>query len=49
MMLGGIEPGNWDAQCEYQRCSIKAFIPYLGEDDIVKTATTMGAVNVDSL
>ncbi|MTI82545.1 MAG: CO dehydrogenase/CO-methylating acetyl-CoA synthase complex subunit beta [Firmicutes bacterium] len=46
MMFGGIAPGDRDAQRAYQRRSVLAFIMYLGEHDMVKTAAAMGAINV---
>ena len=46
MMFGGIKPGDHDAHRAYQRRSIRAFILYLGEHDMVKTAAAMGAINV---
>lgn len=46
MMFGGIKPGDYDAQRDYQRRRVLAFILYLGEHDMVKTAAAMGAINV---
>ncbi len=46
MMFGGIAPGDRDAQREYQRRSVLAFVMYLGEHDMVKTAAAMGCINV---
>lgn len=46
MMFGGIKPGNYNAQRDYQRRRVLAFILYLGEHDMVKTAAAMGAINV---
>ncbi|MCL6639070.1 MAG: CO dehydrogenase/CO-methylating acetyl-CoA synthase complex subunit beta, partial [Firmicutes bacterium] len=46
MMFGGIKPGDYDAQRDYQRRRVLAFILYLGEHDMVKTAACMGAINV---
>ncbi|SHF75496.1 CO-methylating acetyl-CoA synthase precursor /acetyl-CoA decarbonylase/synthase beta subunit, partial [Desulfofundulus australicus DSM 11792] len=46
MMFGGIKPGLRDAQRDYQRRRIRAFVLYLGEHDMVKTAACMGAINI---
>ncbi|SFG02158.1 CO-methylating acetyl-CoA synthase precursor /acetyl-CoA decarbonylase/synthase beta subunit, partial [Desulfotomaculum arcticum] len=46
MMFGGIPAGAYDAQRDYQRRRVLAFILYLGEHDMVKTAAAMGAINV---
>jgi len=46
MMFGGIKPGLRDAQRDYQRRRIRAFLLYLGEHDMVKTAACMGAINI---
>ncbi len=46
MMFGGIPAGLRDAQRDYQRRRIQAFVLYLGEHDMVKTAAAMGAINV---
>ena len=46
MMFGGIPAGDYDAQRDYQRRRVLAFILYLGEHDMVKTAAAMGAINV---
>ncbi|MFZ5643940.1 MAG: CO dehydrogenase/CO-methylating acetyl-CoA synthase complex subunit beta, partial [Bacillota bacterium] len=46
MMFGGIKPGDYDAQRDYQQRRVLAFILYLGEHDMVKTAACMGAINV---
>jgi len=46
MMFGGIKPGDYEAQKDYQRRRVLAFILYLGEHDMVKTAACMGAINV---
>ncbi|RKO67106.1 acetyl-CoA decarbonylase/synthase complex subunit alpha/beta [Desulfofundulus salinus] len=46
MMFGGIKPGLRDAQRDYQRRRVLAFILYLGEHDMVKTAAALGAINV---
>jgi len=46
MMFGGIKPGAYDAQRDYQHRRVLAFILYLGEHDMVKTAAAMGAINV---
>ena len=46
MMFGGIKAGDYDAQRDYQRRRVLAFILYLGEHDMVKTAAAMGAINV---
>ncbi|MCS5697423.1 CO dehydrogenase/CO-methylating acetyl-CoA synthase complex subunit beta, partial [Desulfofundulus thermocisternus] len=35
-----------DAQRDYQRRRIRAFLLYLGEHDMVKTAACMGAINI---
>lgn len=44
MMFGGIQPGLRDAQRDYQRRRVLAFILQLGETDMVKDAATAGAV-----
>lgn len=44
MMFGGIQPGLRDAQRDYQRRRILAFIMYLGEHDFVKDAACAGAI-----
>lgn len=44
MMFGGIKPGLLAEQRDYQYRRIKAFILYLGEHDMVKTAAAMGAI-----
>ncbi|ADG82022.1 acetyl-CoA decarbonylase/synthase complex subunit alpha/beta [Thermincola potens] len=44
MMFGGIKPGLTDAQRDYQRRRILAFILYLGEHDFVKDAACAGAI-----
>ncbi|MEW5897909.1 MAG: acetyl-CoA decarbonylase/synthase complex subunit alpha/beta [Bacillota bacterium] len=46
MMFGGIPAGQRDAQRDYQRRRIRAFVLYLGEHDMVKTAACMGAINI---
>lgn len=46
MMFGGIPAGDYEAQKDYQRRRVLAFILYLGEHDMVKTAAAMGAINV---
>ena len=46
MMFGGIKPGDYDAQRDYQQRRVLAFILYLGEHDMVKDAACMGAINV---
>ncbi|MCF8011796.1 MAG: CO dehydrogenase/CO-methylating acetyl-CoA synthase complex subunit beta [Clostridiales bacterium] len=46
MMFGGITPGDHEKQRQYQRDRVLAFILYLGEHDMVKTAAAMGAINV---
>lgn len=46
MMFGNIPPGDTDAQRDYQRRRIRAFILHLGERDIVKTAAEMGCIYV---
>jgi acetyl-CoA synthase len=46
MMFGGIKPGDYDAQRDYQRRRVLAFVLYLGEHDMVKTAAAMGCINV---
>ncbi|WP_066635917.1 acetyl-CoA decarbonylase/synthase complex subunit alpha/beta [Desulfolucanica intricata] len=46
MMFGGIKPGDYEAQKDYQRRRVLAFVLYLGEHDMVKTAAAMGAINV---
>ncbi|MEW6275661.1 MAG: acetyl-CoA decarbonylase/synthase complex subunit alpha/beta [Bacillota bacterium] len=46
MMFGGIPPGQRDAQRDYQRRRIRAFVLYLGEHDMVKTAAALGAINI---
>jgi acetyl-CoA synthase len=44
MMFGGVTPGNLEEQRDYQRRRIRAFVLYLGEHDMVKTAAAMGAI-----
>lgn len=44
MMFGGITPGLREEQRDYQRRRIRAFVLYLGEHDMVKTAATFGAI-----
>ncbi|MEW6621540.1 MAG: acetyl-CoA decarbonylase/synthase complex subunit alpha/beta [Bacillota bacterium] len=44
MMFGGIAPGKLQEQRDYQRRRIRAFVLYLGEHDMVKTAAAMGAI-----
>lgn len=44
MMFGGIQPGLRDAQRDYQRRRVLAFIMYLGEHDFVKDAACAGAI-----
>jgi len=46
MMFGGIKPGDYDAQRDYQRRRVLAFLLYLGDHDMVKTAACMGGINV---
>ncbi|MEG2638709.1 MAG: acetyl-CoA decarbonylase/synthase complex subunit alpha/beta, partial [Clostridiales bacterium] len=44
MMFGNITPGKTDAQREYQRKRIMAFVVHLGERDDVKTAAEFGCI-----
>ena len=44
MMFGGVTPGLREEQRDYQRRRIRAFMLYLGEHDMVKTAATFGAI-----
>ncbi len=44
MMFGGIPPGEREAQRDYQRRRVLAFILYLGERDMVKDAACAGAI-----
>jgi acetyl-CoA synthase len=44
MMFGGVTPGKLEEQRDYQRRRIRAFVLYLGEHDMVKTAAAMGAI-----
>lgn len=44
MMFGGVTPGLRDEQRDYQRRRIRAFVLYLGEHDMVKTAAAFGAI-----
>ena len=44
MMFGGIQAGLRDAQRDYQRRRVLAFIMYLGEHDFVKDAACAGAI-----
>jgi len=44
MMFGNITPGNTEAQREYQRRRILAFVLQLGERDEVKTAAELGCI-----
>ncbi len=46
MMFGGVKPGDYDAQRDYQHRRVLVFLLYLGEHDMVKTAACMGAINV---
>lgn len=46
MMFGNITPGDTDAQREYQRKRVMAFVLHLGERDDVKTAAEMGCIYV---
>ncbi|MCL6549072.1 MAG: hypothetical protein K6T30_09215, partial [Alicyclobacillus sp.] len=44
MMFGGIPAGDREAQRDYQRRRVLAFILYLGERDMVKDAACAGAI-----
>ncbi|MCG0277281.1 MAG: CO dehydrogenase/CO-methylating acetyl-CoA synthase complex subunit beta [Thermanaeromonas sp.] len=44
MMFGNVPPGARDEQRDYQRRRIRAFVLYLGERDMVKTAAAFGAI-----
>ncbi len=44
MMFGGITPGKREAHRDYQQRRVRAFVLYLGEHDMVKTAACMGAI-----
>ncbi|GAV22483.1 acetyl-CoA decarbonylase/synthase complex subunit alpha/beta [Carboxydothermus pertinax] len=44
LMFGGIAPGLREAHRDYQRRRVLAFILYLGEHDMVKTAAAMGGI-----
>ncbi|MGI9861528.1 acetyl-CoA decarbonylase/synthase complex subunit alpha/beta [Moorella naiadis] len=44
MMFGGVTPGAREEQRDYQRRRIRAFVLYLGEHDMVKTAAAFGAI-----
>lgn len=44
MMFGGVKPGDKDAQRDYQRRRILAFVLYLGERDVVRDAACAGAI-----
>ncbi|MGI6628990.1 MAG: acetyl-CoA decarbonylase/synthase complex subunit alpha/beta [Bacillota bacterium] len=44
MMFGGIQPGLTEAQRDYQRRRIMAFVLQLGERDEVKTAAELGCI-----
>lgn len=44
MMFGNITPGETDAQRDYQRRRIMAFVIHLGERDDVKTAAEFGCI-----
>jgi len=44
MMFGGVKPGDRDAQRDYQRRRVLAFILYLGERDMVKDAAAFGGI-----
>ncbi|MFZ5592158.1 MAG: acetyl-CoA decarbonylase/synthase complex subunit alpha/beta, partial [Bacillota bacterium] len=46
MMFGGVTPGDYNAQRDYQHRRVLAFILYLGEHDMVKDAACLGAINV---
>ncbi|MGQ9556739.1 MAG: acetyl-CoA decarbonylase/synthase complex subunit alpha/beta, partial [Desulfurispora sp.] len=46
MMFGGVAPGDYHAQRDYQHRRVLAFILYLGEHDMVKDAACLGAINV---
>lgn len=44
MMFGGIKPGERELHRDYQRRRVLAFVLYLGEHDLVKTAACAGAI-----
>lgn len=44
MMFGNIPPGDREAQREYQRRRILAFVLYLGERDMIRDAACAGAI-----
>lgn len=44
MMFGGVTTGAREEQRDYQRRRIRAFVLYLGEHDMVKTAAAFGAI-----
>ncbi|MHB8172512.1 MAG: acetyl-CoA decarbonylase/synthase complex subunit alpha/beta [Thermincolia bacterium] len=44
MMFGGVKPGDRDAQRDYQRRRVLAFMLYLGERDMVRDAACMGGI-----
>jgi acetyl-CoA synthase len=46
MMFGGVDAGQRDSQRDYQRRRIRAFVLYLGEQQPVKTAFCLGAINI---
>lgn len=46
MMFGGISPGQRDAQRDYQRQRVRAFVLYLGSPDTIRTAACLGAINI---
>ena len=44
VMFGNVTPGNTEAQRDYQRRRVLAFVLHLGERDEVKTAAEMGCI-----
>ncbi|MBO8169801.1 MAG: CO dehydrogenase/CO-methylating acetyl-CoA synthase complex subunit beta [Thermoanaerobacteraceae bacterium] len=44
MMFGGIAPGKREEHRDYQQRRVRAFVLYLGEHDMVKTAAAFGAI-----
>lgn len=44
MMFGGLTPGDNEAQRDYQRRRVMAFVVHLGERDDVKTAAEFGCI-----
>ena len=46
MMFGGVDAGQREGQRDFQRRRNRAFVLYLGEHHLVKTAICLGAINI---